>query len=239
MPLGKIAFDALAGFLASVVTAPFHAVGSLLGMNSSGDAVVLFDPGHAALSPPEEGKLKALIDQLAKTPSVKLIVHGGVLKDVDLDGLKTLAVGDDVGALLGVSLAPGEYPDAVNTTDPAAQVALEKLIKESSDGDHAIVLAYQQETGRSPDRVNAVGGFFGRASATPDFYDRVYHALVARKSLLANALDTLASQRLKSLMDAIESPAKRQGVSVVKGAPVAGVIDASQRVGIPIDLGAQ
>ena len=239
LPIGKIAFDALAGFLAKVVTAPFHAVGSLLGMNSSGDAVVLFDPGHATLSPPEEGKLKALIDQLAKTPSVKLIVHGGVMKDVDLEGLKTLAVGDDVGALTGVSLAPGELPDAVNTTDPAAQVALEKLIKESRDGDHAVVLAYQQETGRSPDRVNAVGGFFGKASATPDFYDRVFQTLVARKSLLPNALDTLASQRLKSLMDAIESPAKRQGVSVVKGAPVAGVIDASQRVGIPIDLGAQ
>jgi len=239
IPLGKIVFDALAGFIGKIVTAPFHAVGSFIGLNESGDAVVLFDPGHATLSPPEEGKLIALIHQLAKTPGVKLILHGGVEKGADLDALKSLSVASDVGKLLEVSLAPGESPDAVNTSDPAAQVALEKLIKESPQGDHEVVLAYQQETGRSPDRVSVVGGFFGRASATPDFYERLRRALVLRKSLSTSALDALASQRLATLMNALEGPAKRQGVSVQKGAPVGGEMDASHRVGIPIDLGAQ
>lgn len=69
---GKIIWKAIVNVIGKVATAPFRALGKLLGISSEKLEAVDFDPGVAALAPPEQEKLKAIADAMSKRPALAL-----------------------------------------------------------------------------------------------------------------------------------------------------------------------
>ncbi len=74
--IGPIIWKAFVNIITKAVTAPFRALGSLLGEGAEKFDAVEFDPGKAELLPPEKEKLKKMADALQKKPQLKLVVQG-------------------------------------------------------------------------------------------------------------------------------------------------------------------
>ena len=73
---GRLIWKAITNVLTRVVTAPFRALGSLLGRDADKAGEIQFDPGSAALAPPEQEKLQKIAQALAKRPALRLGQHG-------------------------------------------------------------------------------------------------------------------------------------------------------------------
>lgn len=99
-PLISKAFIAL---ITKIVTAPFRALGALLGGKSQ-DTIdsVLFDPGKAELQPPEKEKLKTLSEALSKKPLLRLAVQGRYSPEADSIVLKHMAVSRETAKRIGI-----------------------------------------------------------------------------------------------------------------------------------------
>jgi hypothetical protein len=124
---GKIIWKAIVNVLTKLVTAPFRALGKLLGISSEKLEALDFDFGTATLLPPEKEKLKNLGQALAKRPSLAVTVEPGYEVKGDTRAIQELWIRRDVANQMGLKIEPDKEPGPVDTTNPAAQKALETL----------------------------------------------------------------------------------------------------------------
>ncbi len=233
---GKVIGEAFATLVRNIVSAPFNALAALIPGGSSGDpGTVAFDPGRAELPPPEREKLQKLAGMLAGKPGLKLTVHGGVDDQADTLALKWLAVRRAVARELDVPLAPDETPDSVNVTDPASQRSLEMLAAAGQGGEH-VAAAYVRDTGRNPQRVGRVAGWFGQGSQTPDFYERLLDWVVEHAVLPPGALAELADRRARAVMAELTERQRFDRARLVQGPAVAAKATEDGRVAIALEL---
>ena len=68
---GQVIWQAITNLLTRIVTAPFRALGALFGGGAEQLEDIAFDPGRAALLPPEREKLKHLAEGLSKRPQLR------------------------------------------------------------------------------------------------------------------------------------------------------------------------
>ncbi|MFN3543963.1 MAG: DUF748 domain-containing protein [Thiobacillus sp.] len=122
---GKIIWKAIVNVLTKIVTAPFRALGSLLGVNAEKFEAVGFDPGSSVLLPPEKEKLMTLVDALAKRPVLALTIEPGFDPVADRRALQEQAMRRDAAAVAGVKLAAGEAPGPVDVNHYKVQTWLE------------------------------------------------------------------------------------------------------------------
>ena len=122
---GKIIWKAIVNVLTKLVTAPFRALGKLLGGDSEKFEAVVFDPGSSVLLPPEQGKLKTLADALAKRPVLTLTITPGFDPEADTRALQVLAIRQEAAKVVGIKLAPGEAPGPVDVNLYKIQTWLE------------------------------------------------------------------------------------------------------------------
>jgi uncharacterized protein involved in outer membrane biogenesis len=122
---GKIIWKAIVNVLTKLVTAPFRALGKLLGVSSEKMEAVTFDPGSSKLLPPEQEKLKMLADAMAKRPALTLTLEPGYDPEVDRRALQEQAIRREVAAATGVKLAPNEAPGPVDVNNYKVQTWLE------------------------------------------------------------------------------------------------------------------
>ncbi|MBW8327723.1 MAG: DUF748 domain-containing protein, partial [Thiobacillus sp.] len=122
---GRIIWKAIVNVLTKLVTAPFRALGKLLGANAEKFEAVGFDPGSSALLPPEQEKLKTLADALAKRPVLALTLEPGFDPEADRRALQEQAMRRDAAAVAGVKLAAGEAPGPVDVNHYKVQTWLE------------------------------------------------------------------------------------------------------------------
>jgi uncharacterized protein involved in outer membrane biogenesis len=122
---GKIVWKAIVNVLTKLVTAPFRALGNLLGANSEKFEAVGFDPGKSALLPPEQEKLKTLSEALAKRPALTLTLVPGYDPEADRHALQAEAMRREAVAVAGVKLGPGEAPGPVDVNNYKIQTWLE------------------------------------------------------------------------------------------------------------------
>ena len=127
---GKIIWKAVVNVLTKLVTAPFRALGSLLGISSDKLEAVEFDFGTATLLPPEQEKLKAVGQALAKRPQLALSIAPAYEVKGDTRAIQELWIRRDVAQRMGLKIDPGNEPGPVDTTNPRAQKALEELYGE-------------------------------------------------------------------------------------------------------------
>jgi hypothetical protein len=74
---GRIIWKAIVNVLTKLVTAPFRALGKLMGVSADKMEAVTFDPGSSILLPPEQEKLKLLSEAMAKRPALTLSIEPG------------------------------------------------------------------------------------------------------------------------------------------------------------------
>ncbi|MCB5189759.1 DUF748 domain-containing protein [Methylobacillus arboreus] len=127
---GKIVWKAIVNVLGKIVTSPFRALGNLLGISSDKLEALEFDPGSAELAPPEQEKLKAISEALAKRPALVLQIAPVSDEKVDGRALQEQFVRNQVAAKMGIQLQPGEKPGPVDTHNKKVRSALDKLGKE-------------------------------------------------------------------------------------------------------------
>ncbi len=122
---GRIIWKTIVNVLTKLVTAPFRALGKLLGVSSEKLESIDFDPGSSALLPPEQEKLKTIAEALAKRPALDLTLEPGYDPEADRRALQELAMRREAAVVSGIRFAEGEAPGPVDVNHYKIQTWLE------------------------------------------------------------------------------------------------------------------
>ncbi len=128
--IGSLVWKMLTNLITKAISAPFRALGNLLGGGEEKFDALVFDPGSADLLAPEKEKLLKLVDALKSRPQLKLVVQGRYSPEVDGMEFKERSIRRSVGTRLGTKLGPNDNPEPLSFTDSSTQNALEKLFAE-------------------------------------------------------------------------------------------------------------
>ncbi|BBF86394.1 putative exported protein [Aquitalea magnusonii] len=176
---GQLVWKALVNVVSKVVTAPFRALGALLG--GEGFDNVFFIPGEANVAPPEREKLEKVAGLMSKRPKMQLQLAGSYDPDVDSKELARARVDSAILQAGGRSLLPGEPLPVPDMADPAMLDAIKTV--------------YARELGRLKlmSRTLNPGGPSGAALAK-----QLRTELIAAQKVDDAALHLLARQRAEN-----------------------------------------
>jgi hypothetical protein len=203
---GRIIWKALVNVLTKVVTAPFRALGRLLGVSSEKLEAVEFDAGAAVLLPPEREKLKEVGQALAKRPALTLTIVPAYDLTADTRATQELRIRRDVAARMELRMDPDQEPGPVDTTNPRAQKALEDLYGErfsKQDG----LKAVKAECEKS-------------GSAAKPLHAEMLGRLTAQIPVTETELNRLAHLRGEAMKQTLISLGKVDEARINMGAPV-------------------
>ena len=203
----RVIYKALVNLITKVVTAPFRALGGLLGDKAEQMDAVSFQPGNDRLMPPELKKLKKVVEALEKRPQLRLVVQGRYDSKIDGEALRMERVKRALAEQMGVKLSPGEEPGPVAFNTAKTQKALEKLLKNRA-GDKAVAdfkTNYEKETGQKAKRVKPYLALFGWESSDLAFYHAIFEELVKLEPLLDNDLQDLSQRRVEAILNALKT----------------------------------
>ena len=124
---GALIWKAIGTVLTRIVTAPFRAIGALLGISGEKLEGIAFDAGSDRLLPPEREKLKQIAQLLAKRPQLKLSVPGQYSEAADGAAMRARAVRQEIARRAGVKLQPGEEPGPVDLDRRSVRSAVREL----------------------------------------------------------------------------------------------------------------
>jgi hypothetical protein len=127
--IGGIIWKVVVNVLTKVVTAPFRALGALLGVESDKLEGVSFDLGSDVLLPPEKDKLNQVAAALEKRPQLKLGIRP-VYASQDADAIKSLRIRRELAMRAGFKLQEGEDPGPLDASDPKNQKVIQALFAE-------------------------------------------------------------------------------------------------------------
>lgn len=253
---GALIWKAVGNVLTKIVTAPFRALGNLLGISADKLEAIDFDAGSAVLLPPEREKLKQVAQILAKREQLKLAVPGQY-SDTDGAALRAQAVRRAVAAKAGIKLEAGEEPGPLNLGERKIRGALRELYGERFG---KAELDKQKKAAESAIPATAAASASASAAATAKipvlqrlgkliegepqvadtgaFYTGLRQQLEAKQPLPADALSKLGAQRSAAILAALQqdgTPAARVGA----GAPEKTEAAPGKPVGLKLGLAAQ
>lgn len=127
---GKIVWKAVVNVLTKLVTAPFRALGNLLGISSDKLEAVEFDFGVSTLLPPEQEKLKDIGLALAKRPQLNLTIAPAYDVQGDTHAIQRSRIRRDVAQRMGLTVLLDQEAGPVDVSNPDTQDALEALYDE-------------------------------------------------------------------------------------------------------------
>ncbi len=242
---GALVWKAVGNVLSKVVTAPFRALGALLGINGDKLEAVDFDAGSARLLPPEREKLKQVAQILAKRAQLSVTVPGQYSEAVDGAALREQALRRKATAKAGIKLEAGEAAGPLNLGERAMRGALRdwyaerfgaaELDKQKKAAEAAAVAAAvpageQGGAAKAPAKLpvwQRMGKLIQGEPQVADaaaFYGKLRERLEASEVLPADALAKLGAQRAAAIVAALAE---------------AGVDAASARAGAPEPVGAE
>jgi len=216
---GHLIWQAIATVIKNIVTAPFRALGALLGGGTAKLDAVAFDPGSARVLPTELDKLKKVAEALQKRPQLKVIVDGRYQEAADGKALREDKVRRELAAAQKVKLAPGEEPGPVAFDDARTQRALEKLLTARSGKDAVaqFTAEFEKKAGRKARRVNPALALLGQGSDDRELYEALYKRLVELHPLAAAELEALGTQRAAAVSQAMVKDAGIDAARVATG----------------------
>ena len=215
---GPLLWEAFVNLVKTAVTAPFRAIGPLLGIAASEDlGSVLFPPGTDALPPPEREKIQHVAKAVAQRPTVKLTLKGGFDTKLDGEAMRSLRIRQAVDQKLGIDGNDGAEP--LSFSDVKTQRALEDLADKRGGANFLddVQAEFEKSAGHKPTRVQGVSALLGRASEDANFYEKAYQKLVESEPLPDSALEALADQRMKVVLKELASQPGYDPVRVVAG----------------------
>ena len=214
---GHLIWQAITNVLTKIVTAPFRALAALFSGSSENLDKILFEPGQAMLTPPEQEKLNKVALALEKRKQLQLTVHGGFAPGLDGTALKSAQVRRELAQKLGVKLEADEDPGPVAFDHAKTQRALETL---SGNRLAAFEADYRKNTGKTANRVNPALALLGRASEDHEFYRALFAYLVETAPLNQAELESLAEQRGKAIVQGLTDRAGADAVRITVGPAV-------------------
>jgi hypothetical protein len=218
---GGLIWKAVVNVLTKIVTAPFRALGNLLGISGDKLQALAFDPGAAQLAPPEQEKLKAVGQALAKRPALVLKVQPVYAREADTRALQVDWVRREVAQGLGIALKPDEAPGPVDGTNPKTRKVLDALYQQRFAGQGGI---------------KALQAGFDKAKTPPaEQAAQIIEKLVQAIPVSPGELERLARSRAQNVVSVLAAdgvPAAR--VSLVDK-PVG--TEAGDRVSMKLELG--
>lgn len=129
---GGIIWKAIVNVIGKIVTAPFRALGKLLGGGGEQLEALSFDAGSAKLAPPEKEKLKAVARILEQRPALAVAVEPAYDPEVDTPAIRQATVRWMVANRAGTKLKPGESAPPLDFSHAKTQKVLETLYSEVS-----------------------------------------------------------------------------------------------------------
>lgn len=256
---GALIWKAVGNVLTKIVTAPFRALGNLLGISADKLESIDFDAGSAVLLPPEREKLKQVAQILAKREQLKLAVPGQY-SDTDAAALRAQAVRRAVAAKAGIKLEAGEEPGPLNLGERKIRGALRDLYGErfgkaeldkqkkaaesAAPGAAAATAVSASASTAAPAKIpvfQRLGKLIEgepQVADTGAFYNGLREQLEARQPLPADALSKLGAQRSAAILAALQqdgTPTAR----VSAGAPEKTEAAPGKLVGLKLGLAAQ
>ncbi len=127
---GKVVWKAVVNVLTKLVTAPFRALGNLLGISADKLEAVEFDFGARTLLPPEQEKLKEIGLAMSKRPGLMITITPAYEVKGDTRAIRRFWIRRDVAVRMGVTVEADQEPGPVDVDNPRAQQALEALYGE-------------------------------------------------------------------------------------------------------------
>jgi hypothetical protein len=120
--LGGLVWQAITTVFTNIVSAPFRAVGHLLGIeNFEG---VYFDAGDSSLHTTEKDKLERVATALAKRPKVKLLINGSYDPDTDAAQLGRSVIDRAIFAAANFKVSPSDPIPTLSLDDERIQAAI-------------------------------------------------------------------------------------------------------------------
>ena len=107
--VGHLVWQAIVNLITTAVTAPFKALGALVGGEEGIDAI-LFRPGIDTIPPPEREKLAKVAEALTKRPMLALTVRGAYDPAADGEALRSMQVRRALAQRARGRLATGRGP---------------------------------------------------------------------------------------------------------------------------------
>ncbi|MBI5040679.1 MAG: DUF748 domain-containing protein [Gammaproteobacteria bacterium] len=207
--LSGVIGQAVTRMLTKIITAPFSALGNLLGGGGEQSNAIAFEPGSIQLQPPQQEKLVNVGKALRERPQLKVVVGGRYAPEQDGAALRSERVRRELATEMDVKLAPDEDPGSVDFEHAQTQRALEKLL-EARAGDKAVdefQAQFEQQKGRAVERVNPVLAMLGQESADHAFYAALFEHLVDVHPLTETDLRALAQQRAEVVAQSLVTDA--------------------------------
>ena len=127
---GPLIWKAFVNVIKKIASAPFRALGALLGGDSDDLDSVAFEAGMAAVPPPEIEKLVRLAKVLNKRPNLKLIVQGCYSDELDGLTFRELNIRRTLSQRMGFELAAGEDPGPIDHGNAKVMNTLSALFVE-------------------------------------------------------------------------------------------------------------
>jgi len=216
---GHLIWQAIVTVIKNIVTAPFRALGALLGGGTAKLDAIAFDPGSARVLPTELDKLKKVAEALKQRPKLKVIVDGRYQAATDGEALRSEKVRRELAAEQKVTLAPGEEPGPVAFDNAKAQRALEKLMtaRAGKDAMAQFTAEFEKKAGRKASRVNPALALFGKGSDDREFYEALYRRLVELHPLPDAELQALGRERAAAVSRALVKDAGIEAARVAAG----------------------
>jgi hypothetical protein len=224
--MGGLVWKAITNLLTKIVTAPFRALGALLGGSGEEFEAVLFEPGEARLLPPEREKLAKLATALEKRPQLKLAIEGRFDRERDREALADNILKLEVSKRAGMKPPGANEPLVISFTDSKVQAALDELA--ASAGDDAAKLRAQY----LPPAGNALTGLLqgarerltekGRseaADARGKYYPELFRLLRGKQQVPDIAYATLAGFRAEAVRNTLTAVNKFDAARVSVAAP--------------------
>lgn len=131
---GKIVWKAIVNVLTKVVTSPFRALGNLLGIESDKLEGVMFDAGQSHLLPPEQEKLNAIAEAMAKRPALTLSIEPAYDAVADVRAIQEQTIRYEIAKKLRLKVDNGEQAGPLDLTNSKTQRAVEELYAERVQG---------------------------------------------------------------------------------------------------------
>ncbi len=255
---GALIWKAVGNVLTKIVTAPFRALGNLLGISADKLEAIDFDAGSAVLLPPEREKLKQVAQILAKREQLKLAVPAQY-SDTDAAALRAQAVRRAVASKAGIKLEAGEEPGPLNLGERKVRGALRDLYaerfgkaeldkqKKAAEAASPAASASASADATAPaaaakipvwQRLGKLIEGEPQVADTGAFYKGLREQLEAKQPLPADALSKLGSQRSAAILAALQqdgTPASR----VSAGAPEKTDAAPGKLVGLKLGLAAK
>ncbi len=221
-----LAWKVIVNVLTKIATAPFRALGALLGGSGEEFEAVNFEPGEARLLPPEREKLAKLAKALEQRPQLKLAVEGRFDKERDREALADNIVKLDVSKRAGKKPPGANEPLIISFTDAKVQAALDELAAAAGDDATKLLAQYL------PPASNAVLGALqnareritekGRteaADARGKYYPELFKLLRAKQAVPDTVYATLATFRSEAVKTTLTTVNKFDAARVSVAAP--------------------